>query len=365
MTKRGVRATISDFGPSINPVPEGSSGGAANRLFAAPAGASGRAVRRAPLLSLLLLLAAGCAAEPPARRVEEPAAARPERLAVAPPAPADTAAGALEIRFLDVGQGDATLIRHRGRTVLVDAGPSDRIVQRLRELAVDTIDLLIASHNHADHIGGMDAVLDSFAVRSYLDNGVPAATRIQRRVLERVEAAGVRYLSATERSIALGDASLRILPAPEGIRGDDQNNRSVTVLLQRDTFRALLPGDAEVELLGALLERYDLPDLDVLKAAHHGSRNGVTPAWLSRLRPEVVLIGLAADNSYGHPHAAALRYYCAGGRRILRTDLVGEVTVRVRDGGAYEASGARGDPPAAAACEGRDTTATGRQRERS
>lgn len=359
MTKRGVRPTISEFGPSINPVGEGSSGGAANLPSAAAWGTAVRAIRRLPLL---LLLAAGCAPEPPARRVEEPAAAPPaESLAVSL---ADTAAdaGALEIRFLDVGQGDATLIRHAGRTVLVDAGPSDRIVRRLRELAVDTIDLLIASHNHADHIGGMDAVLDSLPVRSFLDNGVPAATRIQRRVLERVEAGGVRYLSATERSIGLGEASLRILPAPEGIRGDDQNNRSVTVLLQRDTFRALLPGDAEVELLGALLERYDLPDLALLKAAHHGSRNGVTPAWLSRLRPEVVLIGLAADNSYGHPHAAALRYYCAGGRRILRTDLVGEVVVRVHAGGGYDASGAREDPPAPVACEGRDTTATDRRR---
>lgn len=357
MTKRGVKATISDFGPWINPAGEGCSGGAANRPPDASRRAPARAIRH---LTILLLLAAGCAPEPPARGAEEPTPARAESLAAPAPAPASNdmadAEGALEIRFLDVGQGDATLIRHAGRTVLVDAGPSDRVVRRLRELAVDTIDLLIASHNHADHIGGMDAVLDSFPVRSYLDNGVPAATRIQRRVLERVEERGVRYLSATERSIRLGAASLRILPAPEGIRGDDQNNRSVTLLLKRDTFHALLPGDAEVELLGALLERYDLPDVDVLKAAHHGSRNGVSPAWLSLLRPEVVLIGLAADNSYGHPHAAAMRYYCAGGRRILRTDLVGEVVVRVRDGGGYDVSGAREDPPAPAACEGRDVT---------
>lgn len=242
---------------------------------------------------------------------------------------------ALEIRFLDVGQGDAVLLRSGGRSALVDAGPSDRIVQRLRALGVDTLDLLVASHNHADHIGGADAVLDSLPVRFYLDNGFPATTRIQARVLERVEAQGVTYLAPEPRTIRLGAAALRVIPSPAHPEGDDQNNRSLTVIAEVGDFQALLTGDSETEQLAALLREAELPDAEVFKAAHHGSRNGVTPAWLARTRPEVVVISLAADNSYGHPHPAALRYLCAGGRAVYRTDRHGEVAVRVAADGEY------------------------------
>jgi competence protein ComEC len=213
---------------------------------------------------------------------------------------------------------------------------------------VEQIDLLVASHNHADHIGGMDAILDSLPVRFYLDNGHPAATRIQRRVLERVESRGVGYLEPTRRTVSLGAAQLRVIPAPDGVAGDEQNNRSLTLVLEHGPFRALFPGDAETQLINALLASEELPRVDVLKASHHGSRNGVTPAWLARLQPAVVAISLAEGNSYGHPHAAALRYYCAGGRRVLRTDLHGDIVVEVDSSGGYEVRTTRGqDLPAA------------------
>lgn len=289
-----------------------------------------------PLAAALL----GCTAPPAEERAPGRAPASP---------PSDTAA-VLEIHFLDVGQGDAAVVRSGGRTALVDAGPSDRIVEQLRALGVDTIDLLVASHNHADHIGGADAVLDSFPVRHYLDNGVPAATRIQTRVLERVEREGATYLQPTRRSLALGSAWLRILPPPQGMPEDDQNNRSVGVVVEQGEFQALLTGDSEVEELGGWLAAERLPDVEVLKAAHHGSRNGVSPAWLSRTRPEVVVLSLAADNSYGHPHAAALRYYCAGGRRVYRTDRHGTVRVAVHPSGEYTV---RAEREADGGCAGR------------
>lgn len=242
----------------------------------------------------------------------------------------------LELRFLDVGQGDAVLVRSGGKAALIDAGPSDRIVERLRALGVTSLDLLVASHNHADHIGGADAVLASLPIRYYLDNGHPATTAIQSRVLELVERRGATYLRASPRTISLGDATLRIIPAPEGAGGDEQNNRSVAVLLERGTFKALLTGDSEVEEINALLRTAEIPDVDVLKAAHHGSRNGVTPAWLARTRPEAVVISVGAGNGYGHPHPAAVRYYEAGGRQVLRTDREGDVIFSVTPTGCYE-----------------------------
>jgi competence protein ComEC len=242
----------------------------------------------------------------------------------------------LELRFIDVGQGDAILVRNGGKTALIDAGPTDRIVDRLRSLGVTSIDLLVASHNHSDHIGGADALLQAFTIRNYLDNGHPASTAIQRRILELVEAKRVTYLRATPRQIALGDATLRVIPAPIGVGGDGQNNRSVIVVLERGTFKALFSGDSEVEEINALLRSGEIPDVDVLKAAHHGSRNGVTPAWLARTKPEVVVISVGGGNSYGHPHTAALRYYEAGGRRVLRTDRDGDVVFQIDLHGCYE-----------------------------
>lgn len=283
--------------------------------------------RRAPawLYVALSLLLAGCA-QPPA----------PERVERGGP----TAAEALELRFIDVGQGDAVLIRTRDaqgvHTALIDAGPVDAIAERLRALGVDTIDVLIASHNHADHIGGADAVLERFPVRFYLDNGYPAATQAQQRVLKRVDAAGVTYLNATPRTLRLGSAALRIIPAPAEVGGDEQNNRSVVVRLEQGRFRALFTGDSETEELNALLRLDEIGDVDVLKAAHHGSRNGVTPAWLARTQPELVVISVGADNRYGHPNRAAIRYYCASGRRVLRTDRSGDVVIRVSTRGEYD-----------------------------
>ncbi|HET9986251.1 MAG TPA: MBL fold metallo-hydrolase [Longimicrobiales bacterium] len=248
------------------------------------------------------------------------------------------AAQALEIRFLDVGQGDAVLVQSGGKTALIDAGPADAVAGRLRKLGVTSLDLLLASHNHSDHIGGADAVLERFPVRFYLDNGQPATTRIQSRVLRLVQRKGVTYLKATPRTIELGSAKLHILPSPLAGRTDEQNDQSVVVLVEQGSFRALLAGDAEVDEINALLATDFLPDVDVLKADHHGSRNGVTPAWLARTKPEVIVISVGAGNSYGHPHAQALRYYQAGGRRVYRTDRDGDVVVQVDTAGTYRVS---------------------------
>ena len=265
-------------------------------------------------------------------------------------APPAATGDTLELRVLDVGQGDAILIRHAGTTVLVDAGETDRVASQLRSLGVDTIDLAVASHNHDDHIGGMDVVLRTFPVREYVDNGHPANTRIQRTVLALLRERGVAYHEAaalSDSTIALGDATLRIIPSP--VRGNrvSANDESVALLLTRGSFRALLTGDSERRELAALLREARIPDVDVLKAAHHGSRNGVLPAWLSRARPEVVVVSVGAGNSYGLPDEDALAAYGAEGRTVLRTDRDGDVIVSVDARGCYRVRGSleRSIPP--------------------
>ena len=260
----------------------------------------------------------------------------------------------LRITFLDVGQGDAVLIESpSGQAALYDGGPSsEAVLGYLEQRGIDTLDLVVASHNHADHIGGLAAVLRRYRPRFYLDNGVPATTQTYRRVLEAVDGAGSELLEPTSRRINIGEVVLNILPPP-GQPGWDQNDNSVGLLVEYGTFRLLLAGDAEgrqwewwLRETAALLQ-----PVHVHKASHHGSRNGDTATALSRLRPEVVVIGVGAGNSYGHPHADALALYQSQGATVYRTDQHGTVVVVAQRSGQYRIAVERGQgarpPPTA------------------
>jgi competence protein ComEC len=238
----------------------------------------------------------------------------------------------LTLGFLDVGQGDATVIASpEGRIALVDGGRSSHdIAERLLAMGVDTVDLIVATHADADHIGGLEGVLQQLVVGAFLDNGVPHTTATYRGLLEGIEESDVTYLAATARTIALGSVTIRVLPPPAD--ATSQNDASVGVLVEYGDFRTLLVGDAEQEELAHFL-RLGLPAVSVLEASHHGARNGVTPAWIATTAPRVVVISVGLDNTYGHPNPWALRYYGARGRPVFRTDLHGDVWISAaRDG---------------------------------
>lgn len=240
----------------------------------------------------------------------------------------------VHVTFLDVGQGDATLIETPGgRIALVDAGesyPGDQ----LRARGVEHIDLLVASHPHADHIGGLDEIVERRPVRTYLDNGMPYGTESYRRLMDAIEARpSITYLAAQPRTIHLGDVSVDVLathPAPR-----HANDASVALLIRYGEFSLLLTGDAEAAALDYLVETGAVPGVTVLKASHHGSDNGVTEHFLAAARPEVVVISVGAGNAYGHPGALALAAYHAAASDVYRTDLDGSVTVRGFRSGRY------------------------------
>ena len=254
------------------------------------------------------------------------------------PAPAQTPPpqpdSVLRVTFLDVGQGDAILLQApEGQTALIDASRGD-IVPLLREMGITGIDLLVATHPHADHIGGMTGVLESMPVRFYMDNGDPHTTATYRRLLAALEARpDITYLEATPRTISLGSASLEVLPLlPRG--STDHNNRSVSLVLRFGDFTALLSGDSEVRQLTHLVNQQVVPKLTLLKAAHHGSDNGFTWSFLQAARPEVVVISVGR-NGYGHPRLAALQAYGATARETFRTDVDGHVQVHGYQNGTY------------------------------
>jgi beta-lactamase superfamily II metal-dependent hydrolase len=250
-----------------------------------------------------------------------------QRPGAAPPAALDrSGAPSVQITFLDVGQGDAVFVRTpEGRTALIDAGRSSPL-RFLQQMSVDSLDLVVASHPHADHIGGLVDVLTARPVRFYMDNGVSHTTATYARLMETLERLEqVTYLQATPRTITLGSVELQVLPMPDS--GDDINDRSVGLVLRFGAFSAFFSGDSERAELDFWAEGGLVPDVTLLKAPHHGSVNGFTPAFLRAARPELVVVSVGADNTYGHPRPEAMTAYAAVPARILRTDRDGHVTV--------------------------------------
>jgi competence protein ComEC len=262
---------------------------------------------------------------------------------------------ALELHFVDVGQGDAVLIRlPDGRAVVYDGGrPADAMLGYLRRVGVEEVVLVIASHAHADHIGGLPGILVAYRPGFVLDNGIPHTTATYERFLAAVEASGASLLEPTRRTITLGDVRLHVLPSP--VRAAwGHNDNSVGVIVEYGAFRASLTGDAEARLFAWWLET--VPDLlgrvSVHKASHHGSEHGDTDAALARLRPEIVIASAGPGNAYGHPHGAALARYAAAGAVVYRTDRNGTLVVHASADGTHRVEAERRAPSSSPASTG-------------
>ena len=247
--------------------------------------------------------------------------------------------GAVTVRFLDVGQGDATLITSPGgATVLIDGGPDEEVVaQQLVALGVKRLDLVIATHPHADHIAGLPQVLARFSVGLFEQPGCPDDTELQAEVQDElsVESIPIRPARAGD-TITVGDLVLTVL-SPDRCWIDshsDPNNDSVIVLLQVGATSVLFAGDAEKEAQQTMLERGLVPDVDVLKVPHHGGATSL-PEFFQAADPELAMISVGQPNPYGHPNAEALAWIGATGAQIWRTDEHGTVTITIgADGGA-------------------------------
>jgi beta-lactamase superfamily II metal-dependent hydrolase len=261
------------------------------------------------------------------------AAAQDSSAQDAPPPAQD--APALRITFLDVGQADAIVVRApEGQVALIDAGRGAPL-GLLAEMGIEGIDLLVATHPHADHIGGMAGVLDAIPVRFYMDNGQPHTTATYAHLLRTLQRhTEVTYLAAEPRAISLGSARIDVLPLPAA-DAEDLNDRSVGLVVTYGSFRALLSGDSEVGELGHFLARGVVPDVTLLKAPHHGSDNGFTGEFLAAARPEAVVVSVGT-NSYGHPRQEAMSAYAAVAEGVYRTDLHGHVTVLGYEDGRFE-----------------------------
>jgi competence protein ComEC len=248
---------------------------------------------------------------------------------LAPPAPPDR----LTVSFLDVGQGDATLIQHPdGGAILFDGGPPEGQVARLlRRAGVRRLSIVVATHASRDHHGGLADVLERFRVETLLDGGDGNPDPGLAALRDAARSHGVRVVRAlAPANIEAGGLRIRILspaPRPSGPAPEDPNPRAVVAVVRAGDFDLLLSADAES---GSLLP-LDLPDVDAMKVPHHGSADPGLPAVLRRLRPEVAAIEVG-QNTYGHPAPPTLAALARSGARLYRTDRQGTITLTVRDG---------------------------------
>ena len=241
--------------------------------------------------------------------------------------------GELTVRFLDVGQGDGTLIQHPdGTAVLFDGGPPEAGTARLlRRAGVRRLSLVVATHASRDHHGGLAEVLESYPVDLLLDGGDGTRDPAFRAVLAEAVRRHVRRVRAVApMTIQAGGLRIAILsppPRPRGPPPEDPNPRGVVAVVSAGEFDLLLSADAESEALLPL----DLPDVDAMKVPHHGSADPGLPEVLERLRPELAAIEVG-QNTYGHPTPSTLAALDHAGVPTYRTDRDGTVTVSV-DGG--------------------------------
>ena len=248
----------------------------------------------------------------------------------------------LTIKVLDVGQGDAILIRHQNQTLLVDTGDiptRGKLVGYLKKEGITTLDKVIITHPHADHLGGMPGILDAFKVGQIYSTDQTATTALYKQFLTTVKKKSIPFKTVTagEEIPLTADCSLKILaPQKPYITESEMNNSSIVAKLTYGKFSMLLTGDAETESEDRMVKNYrsDLKST-VLKSGHHGSNTSSSPAFLKAVAPETVVISLGADNEYHHPHPSTLKKYTQAKLNIYRTDTDGTVTI-TSDGSSYK-----------------------------
>ena len=233
----------------------------------------------------------------------------------------------LRVTFLDVGQGDATLLQVPQGSVLVDQGPPEaRVAGQLRRFGIRELSLLVLTHPQRDHVGGAAEVLKSTRVRIVLDPRLSVTAPEERAAMKEARRRRVRVVTARPGlEYAIGRLRIRVLwPDGPGAPSEDPNARAIVCLVSYGAADLLLGADAESPVLLPLR----LPPVEILKVSHHGSADDMLPALLAEIRPRIAVISLGEGNSYGHPTPETLAALeAAPGLAVYRTDLHGAVTI--------------------------------------
>ncbi len=276
------------------------------------------------------------------------------------PVPEFNTQGRLQVYALDVGQGESMLIvTPGGKTVLIDAGnpqSGDTVVAALRKHKVSGIDLAVATHPHADHIGGMRSVIESFSIRNFLDSGRDFSSAEYERLLKAIKSKRISFINAKSGMTFDLDSGIKLEAFfPKGdnqwitrVRsgGSLENANSVVLRLTYGSFSMLFTCDAEFETEAAMLKSGFPLNAQVIKIGHHGSRYATSGKFLDAVGPQMAIISCGMDNRYGHPSQSTLDRLKKSNIQIYRTDLNREISI-FSDGRNYQVRQERGAETAA------------------
>ena len=244
----------------------------------------------------------------------------------------------VEFHFIDVGQGDAALIRTAAGDVLIDASTNSAegdLMAYLDSHGVTTIEYAVFTHPHEDHIGGADMVINSYNVKRVLMPEKEHNSKTYTYMMDAIERHGCDLiLSEPDYTFTVGEVTFTVL-APLGTSYTELNDWSVVLRAEYGATSVMFTGDAETESEGEMLERYlssGKLDCDVLKVGHHGANTSTSDAFLEAVSPDYAVISVGEGNTYGHPTAQILTKLEGAGIPIWRTDLHGSI-VFVSDGG--------------------------------
>lgn len=232
----------------------------------------------------------------------------------------------LTVHFMDVGQGDSIFIElPSGKCMLIDAAESDkaaRIIEYIHFLGYDSIDYMVATHPHSDHIGGMSKVITALPVKkAYLSPASHTTTSYRGMLASLVWCeAKVKYVMAGD-DISDGEVKIEVV-APKTDSFDNLNNASVVILMTYGQNRFLFTGDAEKSEEDGIWTNIKC---DVLKVGHHGSSSSTSANFLKKTEPSYAVISCAAGNSYGHPHREVMNRLEKARVKLFRTDLQGDI----------------------------------------
>lgn len=242
--------------------------------------------------------------------------------------------GHLVVHYIDVGQADCMLLIAGETTILIDGGNTDtagNVVAYLQRYGVEDLDLVVGTHPHGDHIGGLPVVLAHFPVETVWSTTKNYNSQTFDRMVQNAQKQGAQMVVPAPGTVYEADALSVTVLGPLGKSYEDLNDTSLVLMVQFGDKKFLFTGDMEAYAENELVKSHTNLKADVLKVGHHGSYSSTSLAFLEEVDPDYGVISCGRDNEYGHPHGAPMNRLKNADVELLRTDLMGNVVV-VTDG---------------------------------